>query len=312
MVEQVLITDVVLRDGLQDEAVTVPTEQKLRLAHGLIDAGLGSLEIGAFVNPGKVPQMADTDDLVARLAGVPASLHALVFNKVGARRAVESGARHVRLVVSASDAHSWANAGVDTEGALDRLDASAAILTDAGIRIEACIATAFVCRFDGDTDPARAVCVADRLAATGARVLHLADTIGAASPSQVTRTVDAVRDRHPDLPLGLHLHNTYGMASANAWAALRLGVTRFDASLGGIGGCPFAPGASGNLATDDLVNMLHREGIGTGIDVEKLATLRDQLATLVGHPLPSALAAVPAIPAPFGPGVEPAATRQGA
>jgi hydroxymethylglutaryl-CoA lyase len=302
MVEQVLITDVVLRDGLQDEAVIVPTEQKLRVARGLIKAGLSSLEIGAFVNPRKVPQMADTDDLVARLAGAPASLHTLVFNELGARRAVESGARHVRLVVSASDGHSRANAGLDTAAALDRLDACAAILTGAGIRIEACIATAFVCPFDGDTDPARTVRVADRLAATGAGVLHLADTIGAANPSQVTRTVSAIRDRHPDLPIGLHLHNTYGMASANAWAALQLGVTRFDAALGGIGGCPFAPGASGNIATDDLVNMLHREGISTGIDVEKLAALRDRIATLVGHSLPSALATVPAIPTPFGPG----------
>jgi hydroxymethylglutaryl-CoA lyase len=134
----------------------------------------------------------------------------------------------------------------------------------------------------------------------GAEVVHLADTIGAANPSQVARTIVAVRDRHPSLPVGLHLHNTYGMASANAWQAIQLGISRFDASLGGIGGCPFAPGASGNVATDDLVNMLHREGIRTDIDVDKLAVVRDQLAALVGHRLSSALAAVPAAPAAFG------------
>jgi hydroxymethylglutaryl-CoA lyase len=305
MVEQVLITDVVLRDGLQDEAITVPTEQKLRLANRLIDAGLNSLEIGAFVNPAKVPQMADTDDLVARLAGTHATLHTLVFNERGARRAVESGVRHVRLVVSASDGHSRANAGLDTEGALDRLDACAEILTSAGIWIEACVATAFVCPFDGDTEPARTARVTSRLATLGARTLHLADTIGAANPSQITRTVAAVRDRNPDHPIGLHLHNTYGMASANAWAAVRLGVTRFDAALGGIGGCPFAPGASGNIATDDLVNLLHREGISTGIDVAKLTAVRDELATLVGHALPSALATVPATPSRFRQGRQP-------
>lgn len=299
MVEQVLITDVALRDGLQDEAVTVPTEQKLHLACRLIDAGLTALEIGAFVNPAKVPQMADTDDLVARLAGTHATLHTLVFNERGARRAVESGVRHVRLVVSASDGHSRANTGLDTERALDRLDTCSEILTGAGIRIEACIATAFVCPFDGDTEPARTAQVADRLTALGARVLHLADTIGAANPSQITRTLAAVRNRQPDHPIGLHLHNTYGMASANAWAAVQLGVTRFDAALGGIGGCPFAPGASGNIATDDLVNLLHREGISTGIDVEKLSAVRHELAILVGHALPSALAAVPATPARF-------------
>lgn len=299
MVDQVIITEVVLRDGLQDEPLTVPTEQKLRLADGLIDAGLTSLEIGAFVRPDKVPQMADTDELVARLAGAPAALHTLVFNKQGAQRAVEAGARHVRFVVSASDGHSKANAGVDTAGALDRLDACAEILNAAGVRIEASIATAFVCPFDGDTDPARTADVADRLVALGARVVHLADTIGAAGPTQIARAIGAVRDRHPDQPLGLHLHDTYGMASANAWQAIQLGITRFDSSLGGIGGCPFAPGASGNIGTDDLINMFHRAGISTGIDVAKLTDVRNELATLIGHRLPSALASVPAAPVPF-------------
>jgi hydroxymethylglutaryl-CoA lyase len=292
----VLITDVMLRDGLQDEPMTVPTEHKLRLAHGLVDAGLTSLEIGAFVNPAKVPQMADTDELV-RTLDAPATLHTLVFNDRGAERAVRAGARSVRLIVSASDGHSKANAGVPTAEALDRLDSAAEILTSGGVRIEACIATAFVCPFDGDTPPERVVGVADRLVALGARVVHLADTIGAANPSQLARAVSAVRDRHPDQALGLHLHNTYGMASANVWQAIELGVTRFDAALGGIGGCPFAPGASGNIATDDLVHMLHREGISTGIDGTKLAGVRDELAALLGHRLPSALAAVPAIPA---------------
>jgi hydroxymethylglutaryl-CoA lyase len=297
MVDQVLITDVVLRDGLQDEPITVSTEGKLRLAHGLIDAGLTSLEIGSFVHPRKVPQMADTDNLVARMSGIPAMLHTLVFNERGARRAVASGARHVRLVVSASDGHSQANAGLGTFAALDRLVGAAEVLRAGDVRIEACIATAFTCPFDGDTDPARTARVADRLVALGARVVHLADTIGAANPRQVASTVIAVRDRHSGLPVGLHLHNTYGMASASAWQAIQLGITRFDASLGGIGGCPFAPGASGNIATDDLVNMLHREGISTGIDAGKLTIVRDQLAALVGHRLSSALAAVPAVPA---------------
>jgi hydroxymethylglutaryl-CoA lyase len=299
MVDQVLITDVVLRDGLQDEPITVSTEDKLDLARGLIDAGLASLEIGSFVHPGKVPQMADADKLVARLSGAPATLHTLVFNAHGARRAVASGARHSRLVVSASDGHSQANAGLGTFAALDRLTETAEVLRVGGVQLEACIATAFTCPFDGETDPARTARVADRLVALGAQVVHLADTSGAANPSQVARTIIAVRDRHPGLPVGLHLHNTYGMASASAWQAIQLGIARFDASLGGIGGCPFAPGASGNIATDDLVNMLHKEGISTGIDVGKLTIVRDRLATVVGHRLPSALAAVPAAPAPL-------------
>lgn len=299
-VDHVLITDVMLRDGLQDEAVTVPTREKLELARGLFDAGLTSLEVGSFVNPAKVPQMADTGELLRRLLpDSPALLHTLVFNERGARQAVDDGARSVRFVVSAGDGHSRENAGVDTAEALERLERCAEILTTAKVDIEACVATAFGCPFDGDIAPGRVTEIAGRLIALGARVLHLADTIGAASPGRLARTVTAVRDRYPDQPIGLHLHNTYGMASANAWQGIKLGVRRFDASLGGIGGCPFAPGAAGNIATDDLVNMLHQDGIRTGIDGVKLAGVRDRLAITLGHRLDSALAAVPAVPAPL-------------
>ena len=297
----VLITDVALRDGLQDEDTVVPTATKLRLARGLLAAGVRSLEIGSFVHPDRVPQMADTDQLLhalgAAFATDGATLHTLVFNDRGARRAVAAGARSVRLVVSAGDGHSHANAGVGTAEAMDRLQSSVAILQADGIAVEACIATAFVCPFDGDIAPGTVARVATRLAAMGAGVVHLADTVGAAHPSQIGRAVTAVRDACPDLTLGLHLHNTYGMASAAAWTALQLGVRRFDAALGGLGGCPFAPGASGNVGTDDLVHLFHREGIDTGIDSRLLADVRDQLDTAVGHGLASALAGVPAPPA---------------
>lgn len=297
-VSQVLITEVVLRDGLQDEPLTVPTHEKVRLARGLIDAGVPSLEVGSFVSARRVPQMADTAAVVSELGpDTSATLHALVFTERGAQQAIAAGTRSVRLIVSASDGHSHANAGVGTWDALDRLERCAELLRPAGVAIEACIATAFVCPFDGDTDPDRVAAIAARLDRLGARVVHLADTIGAANPSQLHATIYSVRHRIPDLPLGLHLHNTYGMAAANAWEGLRMGVRRYDAALGGIGGCPFAPGASGNIATDDLVNLCHREGIATGIDVDKLTELRDQVRVMVGHPLPSALAAVPAAPA---------------
>ncbi|MCI3242006.1 hydroxymethylglutaryl-CoA lyase [Streptomyces spinosisporus] len=296
-VEQVLITDVLLRDGLQIEPVTVPTSDKIRLASGLLEAGLTSLEVGAFVHPEKVPQMADTDPLVAALQpGTDAALHTLVFNERGARRAVAAGARHVRFVVSASDGHSRANAGTDTRGALERLEPCARLLTEHGVRIEASIATAFVCPYDGETPPRRVVDVARRLVELGAKVIHLADTIGAASPAHIRRTVCEVRAALPAQPLGLHLHNTYGMASANAWEGVQLGIRRFDAALGGIGGCPFAPGAAGNIATDDLVNLFHHVGIATGVDAAKLVAVRDQLHVLLGRKLESALSSVPAAP----------------
>ncbi len=296
MSDQVLITEVVLRDGFQDEPLVVPTREKLRLARALVDAGLTSLEVGSFVAPGKVPQMADTDELVSTLEpGTPATLHTLVFNERGAQRAIAAGARSVRFVVSASEGHSVANAGVGTDAALDRVAAAASLLTSAGVALEACIATAFVCPFDGDTDPGRVAVIASRLIRLGARVIHLADTIGAATPSQIRRTFKAVQGL--DRPVGLHAHNTYGLAAANVWEALNLGVRRFDSSLGGIGGCPFAPGAAGNVGTDDLVNLLHREGLATGIDVAKLAGIRTQVGITVGHRLESALSAIPAVPA---------------
>ncbi|MEU7338564.1 hydroxymethylglutaryl-CoA lyase [Streptomyces sp. NPDC007074] len=298
--EQVLITDVLLRDGLQIEPVTVPTPDKLRLAHGLIEAGLTSLEVGAFVHPGKVPQMADTGALLATLLpSTDATLHTLVFNERGARRAIEAGARHVRFVVSASDGHSVANTGATTEEAVERLEECAELLRYRGVRVEASIATAFVCPYDGETEPRRVVALARRLVLMGAKAVHLADTIGAAGPTHIRRTVTAVRDALPDRPIGLHLHNTYGMASANAWEGVQLGVRRFDAALGGIGGCPFAPGAAGNIATDDLVNLFHNAGIATGVDPGKLVAVRDQLHALLGRKLESALSAIPAAPVPL-------------
>ncbi|MCR6483892.1 hydroxymethylglutaryl-CoA lyase [Amycolatopsis sp. OK19-0408] len=294
---EVLITEVVLRDGLQDEPITVPTHEKVRLARGLVDAGLRALEVGSFVSARRVPQMADTGEVLKTLLDAPAVLHTLVFTERGARQAIDAGARSVRLVVSASDGHSTANAGVPTAAALDRLAGCAALLTEAGVAIEASVATAFVCPFDGDTDPDRTAGVAARLGALGARVVHLADTIGAARPGRLRATVSAVRDELPNVPLGLHLHNTYGRAAANAWEGLSLGIRRFDSALGGLGGCPFARGASGNVATDDLVDFFHGEGIATGIDVVKLAELREQVGLAVGHRLNSALSAIPAVPA---------------
>ncbi|GAA4617944.1 hydroxymethylglutaryl-CoA lyase [Saccharopolyspora hordei] len=293
----VLITEVSLRDGLQIEPVVVPTADKVRFGEMLVDAGFRHLEVGSFVNPERVPTMADTAEVVAGLAGRSATLHTLVLNERGAHRAVEAGATHARLVMSASEGHSRSNSGVSTEEAMQRLARAAEVLHDAGIRTEGCIATAFVCPFDGDTPVERVVRVARHYERIGVDVLHLADTIGAASPSDITRAVTAVRDVFPVERIGLHLHSTYGMADANAWEAYRLGVRRFDAALGGLGGCPFAPGATGNIAADDLIHLFHREGVDTGIDVSKVGELREHLAGLVGHPLPSALAKVPAVPA---------------
>jgi hydroxymethylglutaryl-CoA lyase len=290
----VLITDVVLRDGLQDEPVLVSPESRALLGRRLLDAGLRALEVGAFVNPMKVPQMSGTPTVLTRMLAhsATADLHTLVFTERGARQAVEAGARSVRVVVSAADGHSTANAGVPTAAALERLGAATEVLREAGVTIEGCVATAFHCPFDGPVAPARTASTAKALVGLGAEVVHLADTTGAAHPASVTAAVEAVRDAVPDVPLGLHLHDTYGLAAVNAWTGFGLGVTRFDAALGGLGGCPFAPGASGNIATDDLVHLFEREGVHTGVDEKALADIRPELAELVGHPLHSAQARV--------------------
>jgi hydroxymethylglutaryl-CoA lyase len=288
--DTVVVTEVSLRDGLQIEPVIVPTDAKVAFAHRLVEAGFTQLEIGAFVNAAKVPTMADTEEVVRRLDDIPAALHTLVFNRKGAQRAIDSGCRNVRFVVSASDGHSRANAGATTSDALDRIDEAAELLREHHVHLEATIATAFVCPFDGDTPVQRVLRVAERLKRTDIDVLHLADTIGAASPGDVRRTISAVRNEITDMPLGLHLHNTYGMAAANVWEGLQLGVRRFDAALGGLGGCPFAPGAAGNIGADDLVHFLHREGFVTGVHPDRLAKARQELAHPVGHRLDSSLA----------------------
>ncbi|BCO49674.1 MULTISPECIES: hydroxymethylglutaryl-CoA lyase [Mycobacterium] len=288
--DTVVVTEVSLRDGLQIEPVIVPTDKKVAFAHRLVDAGFTQLEVGAFVNAAKVPAMADSAEVVHQLGDLPVTLHALVFNLKGAQRAIASGCRNVRFVVSASDGHSHANAGVSTSDALDRVDEAAELLRDNDVHLEATIATAFVCPFDGDTPVQRVLRVAERLTHTGIDVLHLADTIGAASPGDIRRTISAVSAEYTDVPLGLHLHNTYGMAAANVWEGLQLGIRRFDAALGGLGGCPFAPGAAGNIGADDLVHFLHREGFVTGVQPDRLADARQELTQLVGHQLDSSLA----------------------
>jgi hydroxymethylglutaryl-CoA lyase len=293
----VVLTEVALRDGLQSEDKIVPTADKLRLAARLVAAGIRELEVGSFVNPERVPQMADTGELlpqVAALKGVTPI--ALVFNRRGAERAITAGATTARLVVSVSDEHSKSNAGVGTHEALDRLQESVTLLRENGLGCEGNIATAFVCPFEGDIAPDRVLAVIRRLLDMGVDAISVADTIGAANPGQVRRLLELMNQELSDIPLGIHLHNTYGMAAANAYVALGQGVRRFDASLGGIGGCPFAPGASGNVATDDMVHFFHREGLQTGIDVDQLAACRKDLAQAIGHPLSSALSLIPATP----------------
>ena len=296
------ILDTTLRDGLQIESTIVPTDTKVELAQRLIAAGLTQIEVGSFVNPKKVPQMADTGDVLQRLhpyedQGV--DFFTLVFNLKGAQRAVDAGAKNIKLVVSASEGHSQANSDAPIAQATERLLAAAEFAIDNGLRWDITTAVSFICPFDGITEADRLVEVIRPFVDAGANSIGVADTIGNANPSLVRTNTSAVMEAFPGTPIGLHLHDTYNFGMANVIAALDLGIAHFDAAMGGLGGCPFAPGAAGNIGTDDLVHLLHREGVATGVDVEALTEVRDPLIAAVGHDLTSSLSDIPATPAVF-------------
>ncbi|MFF5990152.1 hydroxymethylglutaryl-CoA lyase [Prauserella flavalba] len=265
----VTITDVVLRDGLQDEPVVVPVADRLAIAEALTDAGLRHLEVASFVNPRRVPQMSGAEELLANLPKVPVRYSVLALNARGVERAVAAGAQEVVLVTSASQGHSKANAGKDVDAALS--DVADAVAAHPEVEFVAGISTAFVCPFDGEIDASVTLRIARRFAGMGIRRIGLADTLGTAEPGQVLNTLRVVREALPGNEFGLHLHNAHGRALDTVDAAIDEGITRFDSAAGGYGGCPFAPGAHGNIATGELVAHLHARGIPTGIDERALA-----------------------------------------
>lgn len=276
------------RDGLQLEA-PVPTEAKLALLRALVEAGLPRIEATSFVSPTAVPALADAEQVAAALPPGP-RWSALVASPRGAARAVASGLREVAHVVSASDGHSLANARRPTDDAVADVARSARILHDVGGVCEVIVAVAWDCPFDGPTPLSRTAEVCARAVELGADQLCLGDTIGTASPGRVWTLLDAVRSAvGPEVPLGIHLHDTRGMGAANALAAVQAGVTMLDASVGGLGGCPFAPGASGNLATEELVYLLEDAGVHTGVDLVALLRAARLAADLLGKELPSGL-----------------------
>lgn len=288
---RVTLTDVALRDGLQNHPRVVPTDVKLALAQRLLDAGVASMEVGSLVHPGLVPAMADSEDLYQRLPHPGGSrLIVLVPNLKGARRALRVGARQVRVVLSASEGHSRSNTNRSVDEGLKESGQVLELLRSAGeTHVTAALATTFVCPFDGVVPLEHVRRVVGSLVGMGFEEVCLSDTLGRADPTQVERTVAAMRDDFPDTTFSLHLHDTYGMGLANVVAGLRQGVAAFDAALGGIGGCPFAPGAAGNVATEDVVHMLHAMGVGTGIDLDGLAVAAAELRAALGSPLESSV-----------------------
>jgi hydroxymethylglutaryl-CoA lyase len=284
MAEPLFITDVGPRDGLQSQSTPVDTAGKRELIAALFAAGLRRIEATSFVSPQAVPQMADADVLVKDLrAPADARVSVLVPNQRGLARAVAAGAREVAVVLSATETMNQKNIRMSLEVALQTCKDTLADAARAGLRTRAYVAVAFVCPFEGDTPTARVVDLALQMQAAGAGEIVIADTIGAAAPTDVDRVLGALLARMPAEQVGLHLHDTRGMALANAWTAIGHGVRHFDASIGGVGGCPFAPGAAGNLATEDLALMAQQCGFDTGIDLAALLDAVDTTSQLVGY-----------------------------
>lgn len=297
MPSAVSLREVGPRDGLQNEK-PVPTEAKVRLLDALSATGVRRIEAVSFVHPRAIPQMADAGEVWRRARKAPGVRYsALVPNRRGAERALAAGFRDIEVVVSASDTHNRRNVNRSTAESLDDIAAIISVLHAAGASVEVIIATSFGCPYEGDVDPKRVASIVDRVVADGADRVAFGDTTGMATPRRVRDVVTVVRDRHPDIPLLLHFHNTRGTALANILTALELGVTEFDASVGGLGGCPYAPGASGNVATEEVVHMLHDMGIDTGIDLAALLEAAALAQEIVGRELPSGvLRAGPRVP----------------
>jgi len=285
----VTIREVALRDGLQIEA-PIPLSAKLELLAAIVATGVREVEATAFVSPSKVPALADAPELAAALADYPdVEFSALVASPNGAHRAIAAGFRSVEYVVSAADGHSRANVGRSSAEAAGQIADIVSIAHDAGVSVEVIISTAWDCPFDGPTPPQRVLDVIDAACRHGADRIAIADTIGTATPGRVTDLVNLVGPQVGDRPLGAHFHNTRGAGLASAWAAVAAGVTRLDSSVGGLGGCPFAPGASGNIATEDLVYLLRDSGVGVDVDLDAAIEAARVAQSVVGHPLPSSL-----------------------
>lgn len=285
------IVEVGPRDGLQNEPDFVPTDQKIELIGRLADAGIRRIEVASFVHPKAVPQMRDSAEVVGRMRREPGVVYsALVPNEKGMERALASGVGEIALFVSASETHNRKNVGMATAASLEGFRKIAETALAGRIRIRGYVATAFGCPYEGTVTPENVERIVDAYRSLGTHEVALGDTTGMANPSQVSRMLDRILPRLGTTGLALHFHDTRGAALANVLAALQQGVTVFDGSIGGLGGCPYAPGASGNVATEDLVNMLEEMGVRTGIDLGKLIDCARYLREILGKTLPGHLA----------------------
>jgi hydroxymethylglutaryl-CoA lyase len=282
------VVEVGPRDGLQNEAAGIDTADKIAFVDLLSKAGLPVIEAGAFVSPKWVPQMADSADVFAGIERRPGARYtALVPNLAGLERAHQAGVSEIAMFAAASESFSQKNINQSIDASLDTYRAVCMRATELGLRVRGYVSTAFGCPFEGAIAPSRVASVAAALVGMGAFEVAVSDTIGIAHPGQVRPVVEAVAERIPLSQIALHFHDTRGTALANVLTALQIGIATFDASCGGLGGCPYAPGATGNLATEDLIYMLDGLGLETGVDLSALREASGFIEPRVGHPLPS-------------------------
>lgn len=286
------------RDGLQNESEIVATTDKLALIEKSIDAGVRRLEVASFANPAKVPQMADAEDVCT---GLPlrddVTYIGLVMNERGAERAIATRRiDQLGLVVVATDRFAMANQGQTSDGSVMMAQDIIGRANAIGLTAQATIAASFGCPFEGEVSQGRVIEIAKRLAEASPVEISLADTIGVANPAHVASLVTQVREAIAPIPVRVHFHNTRGTGLANVWAAVEAGASIVDASIGGLGGCPFAPGAAGNVASEDVVYMLERAGISTGMDLNRLIATSGWLSDVMNKKLPGLVSKAPAFP----------------
>ena len=284
---RVTICEVGTRDGFQIEPEFIATDLKIEAVDLLSEAGVPRLEVTSFVHPKAVPQLRDAEAVMARIRRRPGTEYAaLVPNDKGAVRAVDAGVDAIHTVVSASESHNLANVNMTIADSLEKLRAVLQVAARAGVPVSCGISTSFGCPFEGDVPVSRLESIVARLADLGARAFGLADTTGMANPRQVAQVLAHLVPRFPGVEWTLHTHDTRAMAIPNILAAMEYGVTNFDSSIGGLGGCPFAPGASGNVCSEDLVHALHAMGVETGIDLDRLIAVSRRVEAIIGRTLP--------------------------
>jgi hydroxymethylglutaryl-CoA lyase len=285
---EVTLYEVGPRDGLQNESRLIPTDDKVRFIDALSATGLPAIEITSFVNPKWIPQLADGAEVSRRIARKPGVVYsALVPNKQGLDAAMAAGMKEVAVFMSASETHNKKNVNKTIAATLKAFEETVPPALAAGLRVRAYVSTVYGCPYEGAVDPNKAVELCAALRALGCYQVSLGDTIGVGTPRQVRDVLGRVLAAIPTPEVAVHFHDTRGTALANILVAIEMGVTTVDAALGGLGGCPYAPGASGNVATEDVVYMLEGMGVRTGVDLDKLVEASRLASTLVGHEMPS-------------------------